>query len=151
MIYAWDNYPVRQFPGLWRWIAVQVTEKQMVMPVVAFEEVFHKTKECGAWLKDNNLQKLEIGNAIIHDAMRIKGLIGVINDNFRGGVGENDLLIIATARIHHAELVSDEARQLKLPELRAKYKIPAVCAMAEVDISCINFIEYIKRSNEVFC
>lgn len=22
MIYAWDNYPVNQFPGLWEWIRI---------------------------------------------------------------------------------------------------------------------------------
>lgn len=27
MIYAWDNYPVRQFPGLWEWMATQIEEK----------------------------------------------------------------------------------------------------------------------------
>ena len=25
MIYAWDNYPIEQFPPLWDWMGVQVT------------------------------------------------------------------------------------------------------------------------------
>jgi Domain of unknown function (DUF4411) len=34
MIYAWDNYPMRQFPGLWEWMATQIEEKKLVMPSV---------------------------------------------------------------------------------------------------------------------
>jgi hypothetical protein len=37
MIYAWDNYPERQFPGLWDWMAKQVEEENIVLPSVAFK------------------------------------------------------------------------------------------------------------------
>jgi predicted nucleic acid-binding protein len=151
MIYAWDNYPVRQFPPLWEWMASQIEAKQLVMPTVAFEEVQDKTPDCGAWLKENNLEQLAISNAILQDAKRIKGLLGIVDDNYHAkGVGENDILIIATARFHGAELVSDEERQSTTPQVPAKRKIPAVCAIPAVSVSCINFIEYIKRSEEVF-
>jgi len=151
MIDAWDNYPVHQFIGLWKWLAIQVKEKELVMVSVAFEEVANKTPDCGQWLKDNELERLPISNAILQDAMRIKGLLGIVDDKYHPkGVGENDLLIIATAKSFHAELVTDEARQLKLPTELTKCKIPAVCNMQGVDVSNINFIEYIKRSNEVF-
>ena len=32
MIYAWDNYPVNQFPPFWQWIATQVEQRALVMP-----------------------------------------------------------------------------------------------------------------------
>lgn len=151
MIYAWDNYPMRQFPGLWEWMAAQVEEKQLVIPTVAFEEVEHKAPDCGEWLKDNNLEQLPISNAILQDAKRIKGLLGIVGDNYHpNGVGENDILIIATARAHGTELVSDERKQTALPLALSRFKIPAVCDMAEVAVTCINFIEYIKRSEAVF-
>jgi hypothetical protein len=142
MIYAWDNYPIRQFPGLWQWMATQIEEQRLVMPSVAFEEVANKTPECAGWLKDNDIKLFEINNAVLHEAMRIKKLLGI--------VGENDLLIIATARVHKAELVSDEKRQTALPKEPTKRKIPAVCAMKEVNVLCMNFIEFIKRSDEIF-
>ncbi|MGA7750011.1 MAG: DUF4411 family protein, partial [Gallionella sp.] len=63
MIYAWDNYPIGQFPGLWEWMATQIEAKQLVMPSVAFEEVGHKAPECGAWLKDNNLEQFAVSGA----------------------------------------------------------------------------------------
>ncbi len=151
MIYAWDNYPVRQFPPLWTWMAKQLEEKKLVMPRVAFEEVANKTPDCGEWLKDNDLERLEISNAIAQDAMRIKGLLGIVGDKYHAkGVGENDLLIIATARAHRLELVADEGRQAMPPKEPSRRKIPAVCDMKEVVVPCINFIEFIKRSGEIF-
>lgn len=151
MIYAWDNYPVLQFPPLWEWMATQVEGKQLVMPSVAFEEVEHKAPDCGEWLKDNNLEQLSISDAILQDAKRIKGLLGIVGDNYHPkGVGENDIFIIATARAHGAELVSDEEKQRTLPQVLSKRKIPAVCGMNSVSVTCLNFIEYITRSEEVF-
>ena len=150
MIYAWDNYPVRQFPGLWDWVATQITQKTLTIPGVALEEVTHKTPDCGEWLKSHDVGQLKINNAILQDAMSIHDLLGIAGDAYHPkGVGENDILIIATARAHRAELVSNEGRQ-KLDGLPAKRKIPAVCAMPEVAVPCINFIEFIKRSDVVF-
>ena len=71
MIYAWDNYPLRQFPALWDWIAVQIEEKRLVMPKVAFQEVLDKTPDCGKWLELKGLEQLEVNNVILQDAMRI--------------------------------------------------------------------------------
>ena len=150
MIYAWDNYPVRQFPGLWEWMAIQIEEKNLVMPSVAFEEVTNKTPDCGKWLKDNELHLIEINNAILQDAIRFKKLLGIEGDKYGSGVGENDLLIIATALNQKAELVSDENKQPDRPKNLSKYKIPAVCLMAEVSVPCINFIEFIKQTDEIF-
>lgn len=151
MIYAWDNYPERQFPGLWEWMAVQIEGKTLVMPSVAFEEVANKTPDCGVWLKDKDLEQLQISNAILQDAMRIKGLLGIVGDNYHcKGVGENDLLIIATAKAYSAELVSDEQRQLTPPKEISKRKIPAVCDLKEVSVHCVNYIQFVKRSDVIF-
>ncbi len=151
MIYAWDNYPERQFPGLWEWMAGQIEDKKLVMPRVAFDEVAHKTPECGQWLKERDIELLEINNTIVQGAMRIKKLLGVTDDSYHPkGVGENDLLIIATARRHGAELVSDEEKQPTPPKEPRRRKIPAVCVMPEVAVLCVNFIEYIKQSDVVF-
>ncbi|MEO7623504.1 MAG: DUF4411 family protein [Gallionella sp.] len=151
MIYAWDNYPISQFPPLWEWMASQIEAKELVMPSVAFDEVNHKTPDCGEWLKDNNLEQLAISNAIVQEAKRIKGLLGIVGDNYHAkGVGENDILIIATARLHVAELVSDEEEQTIKPKVSSKRKIPAVCVMPTVTVPCINFIKYIKASGKVF-
>ncbi len=151
MVYAWDNYPIRQFPGLWEWIAEQIAKRILVIPDVALEEVSKEAPECGQWLKESNIKLLDVNNAIVQDAMRIKGLLGIVGDRYHPkGVGENDILIIAASRAHGAELISDEGKQNQLPDKMAKRKIPAVCDMAEVSVPCINFVEYIKRSDAIF-
>ena len=152
MIYAWDNYPVQQFPGLWEWLAQEIDAGRLQMSAVAFDEVSHKTPECSEWLRDNHLQQIPIDNAIIQTALLIKALLGIQNDRYHPkGVGENDILIIATAKVHiGAELISDEKRQTTLIQEPTKRKIPAVCAMPQAAAPCLNFIEYIKRSHAVF-
>lgn len=145
------NYPLRQFPGLWEWIAEQIAKKILVMADVALEEVANEEPDCGQWLEENNIKKLEVTNSIIQDALRIKGLLGIVGDSYHPkGVGENDILIIASARAHGAELVSDEGKQNQLPDKMSRRKIPAVCDMVEVSVPCINFVEYIKRSEVIF-
>lgn len=113
--------------------------------------MLHKAPDCGEWLKEQSVKRLGVNNVILKDALRIKGLLGIADDQYHPkDVGENDILIIATARAHQAELVSDERRQTGLPQAPSKRKIPAVCAMTEVDVPCINFIDFIRRSGQVF-
>ena len=150
-IYAWDNYPIEQFPPLWKWLAVQVRRKSLTIPGVAFDEVAHAAPDCGEWLKEHDVQRLAISNAILTNALSIKMRLKIVGENYHPkGVGENDILIIATARAHHGELISEEGRQKLAPDVMAKRKIPSVCSMPEVAISCINFLEFIKRSEVVF-
>jgi len=150
MIYAWDNYPLSQFPGLWEWMAGQIGAGELVMPNVALAEVAHKAPECAEWLKACDLEVLAINNAILQDAMRIKNLLGIVGDKYGGGVGENDLLIIATASAHRAELVTDEKWQPALPKKLENCKIPAVCDMPAIAVRWLKFIDFLKLSGAVF-
>ena len=151
VLHAWDNYPEPQFPPLWNWIAQEIEQTRIVMARVACDEVAGKAPECAQWLRAADIDEFEITNAITTEAMRIKGLLGIVGDNYQArGVGENDILIVATAGVHRLELVSEEARQPNAPQNPANSKIPLVCAMREVAVPCLNFIEYVKRSNEVF-
>lgn len=150
IIHAWDNYPIVQFPGLWDWIATQIAEGEIVIPSVALDEVEHKYEECATWLKDNDIEKVHVSNAIIQDALRIKALIGVVDDKYHSkGVDENDILIISAALNRHADLISNEGRKPR-PDIPSKNKIPGVCNLPEVSVNCINFLEYIKNSEAIF-
>lgn len=150
MLYAWDNYPVEQFPGLWDWMTQRVAEGLIQMSEVAVDEVSHKAPECAAWMRQAGLQKLAVTEAILTEAMRIKDLLGIEGEAYGSGVDENDLLIIATAKLHGCELVTNEAFQATPAKQKRNWRIPAVCIMDTVGVSPIDFLRYLKRSEAVF-
>jgi len=147
MIHAWDNYPIKNtlFDSLWGWVAEQVECENFSMSKIALDEVTQKTPECGKWLKDNNMKKHEITPDILVHAKSMKDLLEIEEDAYGSGVGENDLLIIATTKELGLTLVSEESIQEILPQKKSKYKIPAVCALPEVHVPCINFTDLIKK------
>jgi len=150
-LHAWDNYPIEHFPPLWDWVGDQISDGLFTIPAVAFEEVDRKSPECGHWLKDQGIERLQLTNEIIQEAVAIKHLLGIDEDHYHAkGVGENDLFIIATAKIHGCVLVSDEGAQFRIPDIPAKCKIPAVCGMPEVKVACVPFIDVIRQSDAVF-
>jgi predicted nucleic acid-binding protein len=146
MIYAWDNYPPSNshFDSLWEWISEQIENKKIVMSKVAFEEVCHKIPECGEWLKNYNIEIYPLTASALITAQQIKVSLGIIENKYGGGVGENDLYIIAMAKELQTTLVSNENRQFPLPKHKHNYKIPAVCKLSGVDIKCISFIDLLK-------
>lgn len=151
IIYAWDNYPPAQFPGLWGWLANELKTHELAIPTVALEEVAHMAPECAAWLKAAEVLRLPVSEVVLMTAMAIKDAIGVVNDQYHPkGVDENDLLIIAAAKVHGGELITNEARQYGAQVEARKYKIPAVCDMAAVEVTNMNFLEYIQKSQQVF-
>lgn len=151
IIHGWDNYPVKQFPPLWDWLSDQIDKEEIVVPKVALIEVSHISPDCHKWLTANQLHVVDVSNDIANEATRIKHLLGVFNDNYHPkGVDESDIIIIATAKILDVELVSDEGRQAKRPDVPHKRKIPSVCDIKTVDVDCIDFVEYFKGSDQVF-
>ena len=151
IIHGWDNYPLAQFPGLWQWLATEVQQHHLTIPAVAFDEVGHMALECAKWLKAADVLRLPMSAAMVTTAMTIKQAIGVENDHYHPrGVDENDLFIIAAAKVHGAELITNEARQFGAQREARKYKIPAVCGMAVVGVANMSFLEYIQKSQQVF-
>lgn len=150
IIYAWDNYPVQQFPGLWEWIEARINDGSIMMSSVALGEVHTNSPDCWQWLRDADLQAHEINNAILQESLRIKDLLGIVGDKYGGGVGENDILIIATASVSRKELVTDEGWQPIPPKKLENCRMPAVCSLQTVQVPWISFLNYIKRSESVF-
>lgn len=118
---------------------------------VAFEEVEHKYPECAKWLRDKGIKRISLSDEILLEAERIKELLEIEEEAYGAGVDENDLLIIATAKLESETLLTQENRQAILPSRKKKnYKVPAVCEMQDVSVACQNVREWIKASGEVF-
>ena len=151
IIHAWDHYPMKQFPGLWKWLSEEFRAGRFTMSEIAEAETKQRDKDCHAWLHANKVQVIPISQAILTEALKIKAALGIVNDRYHpDGVGENDLMIVATCVHGSIDLVSNENMQNELPQNRARYKIPAVCALAGVNVACINFRQLIIRSGKVF-
>ena len=150
-IHGWDNYPLAQFPRLWDWLGSQIGAELVTLSETANKEVCSKMPDCGQWLKDNGLTVVVNTPATLQEASQIKTLLNIVGDNYHpDGVGENDLLIIASAKTGGATLVSDEKKQPILPTNHARFRIPAVCAYLNSTVPCENFLEYIKSSGQSF-
>ena len=151
VIYAWDNYPPNIFPQLWEWIGQQFLHGEFQMAQLAFEEVQKKTPDCASFLNENDVRQVPTTQHILFQALEIKKLLGIVHDNYHpDGVGENDIIIIATAHISNAQLVTEESRQAIYPRENRKLKIPGTCQLPELKVPCINFLELIQQSNQVF-
>ncbi len=121
MIHAWDNYPPenKHFDSLWDWFSNNVQNKEFVISKKAFEEVSHKIPECGEWLKNKDIKILNLTPTSLLIAKNIKESLGIIEEQYTKGVGENDLFIIAIAQEIESTLVSEEGRQSVLPTLKS--------------------------------
>ena len=146
MIHAWDNYPPENphFDSLWQWFSEQIDNKNYGISAKALDEVSHKIPECGDWLKNNNIEIYPLTATSLSMALGIKTLLGIVEEQYTKGVGENDLIIISIAKENETTLVSEESRQNNLPALKSNYKIPAVCDMPEVNVACVSFLELLK-------
>jgi predicted nucleic acid-binding protein len=151
IIHAWDHYPSTQFPKLWAWLGGEFSSGRFVMSKIADDETRKRDANCHKWLNSNGVQILPVTATILNHALQIKGSLGITHDrDYRDGVGENDLIIIGTCMEHAIELVTNENRQNQLPQNRAKYKIPAVCALNTVNVQYVNFRDLLVRSGQVF-
>ena len=150
IIYAWDEYPIQQFPRLWKWLAEQVEKQEIIFSILAWRETGHKYPDCAKYLTPCQPVLVTPDNAISSKALEIQQSLGIVDDRYGGGVSENDIFIIATAWVRNLPLVNNEAIQQELPTNLKKYKIPAVCAMNDVQVKSFNFRAYFVQSGQVF-
>lgn len=151
MGYGWDNYPPEQFPPLWKWVAKKIVAKEFCISQIAFEEVERGLPDCTDWMTQQGILICPVSNDVLQEAQRIKTLLGIKNDKYNPhGVNENDVIIVATAKVEEHELISEEKPQLQFPSDPARAKIPAVCGMQQIAVRCLNFLTLIKESKVVF-
>lgn len=146
----WENYPLDQFPALWEWFLEELISLNLAITSIALDEVGYKVPDCKKHLINNGMHEIVPSNAALLQASVIKAYLGIVNEQYGGGVDENDIIIIAQAKVSQAELVTNEAPQPKLPLTLTNYKIPAVCSLPDVNVKAIRLIHLIRSSNRVF-
>lgn len=145
IIDLWDNYPFNNqvFKPLWDKFVENVENEIFVISDVALEEAKSKinSKEFNRIVKNIKIYKKE--NMDLIEAQNIKSLLGIEEDNYGSGVGENDIFIIAISKRIQAVLVNNEQRQPNPQNIqnKTKYKIPAVCNLNKVNVENINLTE----------
>lgn len=151
ILVAWDDYPPDHFPPLWDWMDDLLAREEVVMSAANLAEVKHISEECHERIVDAGLLSLPVTQEVLVEALRIQGLLGIANDNYHPhGVDENDLYGIATASLNRVDFISNESLQPALPDNMRRYKIPAVCALADVGVTCIGFRRFFRREGVVF-
>lgn len=151
LVFAWDNYPIANLRTLWAWIESEISQRNIVIPRVAFEEVGHVSPDCKSWVTSiSNFSTIEVDNSIVTGALAINDSLGIQNDEYGSGVDANDVIIIATAMSLSCDLITNENRQPSLPNNIKKYKIPATCNLPSVRVNCINFADLIRSSQREF-
>lgn len=124
---------------------------QVISPSVipALQEVDHVAPDCRQWLREKGVSPTPIDGTILSEAMNSKNLLGIVEQQFHPrGVDENDLIIISSATILGATLITNEARQLDLPDNPAKYKIPAVCDL--IGLPWTDFTRLLRNNGGTF-
>ncbi len=150
LIDLWDNYPIQNivFKDLYDKFLENAKAGKFVISDVAIEEVRSKILY-GQYVYFKRIldamQVIKKTPSDLTEAQSIKGLLEIKEDNYGGGVGENDILIIAIAKRTQTVLVNNESRQPGLPQNKGNYKIPATCFLVRVE--SINLAELLSRPN----
>ncbi len=149
-IASWNShYPIRIMPSLWEKIANHRDSIILIKPI--FDEIdpvsptdkkLPQTEKDNKyplrmWLEGNNFD----GTAIDDETKRTSLELGKIyqTDEISKGASQNDVTLIAYAKIKNEAVVTFEAKQKQVPDRKSNYKIPLICE--ENDVECINFIE----------
>jgi hypothetical protein len=147
ILHCWEVYPTGQFPKFWEWMGERVQDRAFVVPEVALFEA----KDAYDWLKENGVTVLKPNNEALALAVALQQTLGILEHGYSAkGVDENDLIVVATAKVNDVGLVTEEAPQLQLPTNKCKFKMPAVCELPEVGVKWKRFNSVLRDSGRVF-
>ena len=153
LITAWNVcYPKEVFSSLWKKLAFHRSGIILIKPI--FDEIDpispndkKMTKQEKAdkyplrtWMIDNQFAETPIDESVESRSLELEK-----EDQIRSnskGVSENDLKLIAYARLNEKTVVTEEGKQPNKPGTKYNYKIPTVCA--EQGVECINFVDMLR-------
>lgn len=138
LIAAWqERYPIENFPKLWEYIELLILNGRVVIHTAVYDETGRGSKDLHAWLKKYTKHFIAFDTETQIEVKQIlkdyPKLVAVKKQSFAA-----DPFIIATAKINHLIVVTEEAfKTLENPH------IPNVCN--ELKVPYINLIQLIRE------
>lgn len=153
---AWyKSYPRHIFFSLWKQLSEYRNEIILIKPI--FDEIepfspsdrklpFDKKKKkypLRVWLEKNRFDTTDIDDETNAVSLDLEREYKISNES--KGAGQNDITLIAYAKIMGKTIVTFEAEQPQPPGKKSNYKIPLICR--EQDVVCIDFIKMLHHLN----
>lgn len=157
LITAWyKTYPPRMkvFQPLWNQIAQHHDDIVLLKPI--FDEIepipsgsklsIKKKKDehpLRVWLEESKFTETEISDKVNEVSLELESEYET--DNESKGAGQNDIILIAYAKVTEKIVVTLESPQPHKPGKKSNYKIPLICLEQKID--CIDFVTMLDRLN----
>lgn len=153
-ITSWrDRYPIDIFPGLWANLAVQRGNIILIKPIHdEIEPISHADKKemtdaqldakypVKRWLTKNNFEPTPVDDNVEALSIQMEHKYQTMPES--KGASQNDIRMMAFAKVHQHTVVTFEAEQPNKPGKKSNYKIPLICT--EQNIPCIKFTDMLK-------
>jgi len=153
-ITAWNiAYPIHVFPSLWEQMAQYQNDFILIKPI--FDEIdpissadrkMPKDKKkkkypLRVWMEDHQF----IGTPITDDvkAMSLNLEKEYETNNNPRGANQNDITLIAYAKLEEKVIVTLEAEQPQKTGKKCNYKIPLICD--DQGVACMSFVRMLGR------
>ncbi len=149
-ITAWNkDYPPHVFRTLWEQLAQHQSDIVLIKPI--FDEIDpisspdqklpeDKKKEkypLRVWMEDNQFASTPVVDSV--KAVSLDFEKEYETNNNPKGANQNDITLIAYAKIEGKTVVAFEDEQPQRPAKKCNYKIPLVCDEQEVE--CVRFVK----------
>lgn len=153
-ISAWNSrYPLMVFPSLWEQLAQCRNDLVLIKPV--FDEIdpvssadtkmpLSKKREkypLRVWMMENHFEATAITDEINAVSLELEKAYETNNDP--KGANQNDITLIAYAKVEIKTVVTFEENQPQKPGKKNNYKIPLICD--EQGVECIKFVTLLER------
>jgi len=153
-ISAWNSgYTMRVFSSLWKQLAQCRNDLVLIKPV--FDEIdpvssadnkMPPTKKrekypLRIWMIENHFEATEITDEI--NAVSLDLEKEYETNNNPKGANQNDITLIAYAKVKEKTVVTFEEEQPQKPGKKKNYKIPLICN--EQGVECIKFVTMLDR------
>ena len=131
-------------PSLWEKIARYQNDIILIKPIydqIVSNDSQNRGKDpLSIWLGENRFIKTPIDNETKKLSLQLEAKYQITDQS--KGVDQQDLTLIAYAKIENKTVVTLEGKQDQKPREKRNYKIPLVCR--EQGIPCVNFIGMIE-------